>query len=255
MAQTRVRRSPMANGRDQRVAERRRGEERRPSRPDRLVEKGLNRANSVAVHQGHCRHCCSSAGAPARLQWHRRWLGSGQRSAVVPLHLSEAGSFHPVLTGLFDLGLGPPDPVPVLLHRVRHDRRSHDADHDEGQHPAELAGRSTPHPGRRQADHEDVRGAEGTADVQGDGERPTGAGQETPHRPALRRLRAGRQLHPAGGVDAERGDGRQLFMLAPRWESASCLANSTGGSNPARKGAATFSYVTHPHPERQGRSR
>ncbi len=32
-------------------------------------------------------------------------------------------------------------------------------------------------------------------------------------------------------------------MRAPRWESASCLANSTGGSNPARKGAATFSYV------------
>lgn len=34
-----------------------------------------------------------------------------------------------------------------------------------------------------------------------------------------------------------------LFLLAPRWDAASYLANSTGGGNPAKKGAATFSYV------------
>ncbi|MCX2927903.1 hypothetical protein [Streptomyces sp. NEAU-W12] len=38
--------------------------------------------------------------------------------------------------------------------------------------------------------------------------------------------------------------GGKLFMLAPRWESASYLANSTGGGKPDKKGAATFSYVT-----------
>ncbi|MFG3480116.1 NucA/NucB deoxyribonuclease domain-containing protein [Streptomyces sp. NPDC047980] len=38
--------------------------------------------------------------------------------------------------------------------------------------------------------------------------------------------------------------GGKLFMLAPRWEAASYLANSTGGGNPAKKGAATFSYIT-----------
>jgi hypothetical protein len=38
--------------------------------------------------------------------------------------------------------------------------------------------------------------------------------------------------------------GGKLFMLAPRWESASYLANSTGGGKPEKKGAATFSYVT-----------
>ncbi|WP_307026255.1 NucA/NucB deoxyribonuclease domain-containing protein [Streptomyces canus] len=37
--------------------------------------------------------------------------------------------------------------------------------------------------------------------------------------------------------------GGKLFMLAPRWDAASYLANSTGGGNPDRKGAATFSYV------------
>ncbi|WEO92751.1 hypothetical protein A6P39_000655 [Streptomyces sp. FXJ1.172] len=35
-----------------------------------------------------------------------------------------------------------------------------------------------------------------------------------------------------------------LFMLAPRWDAASYLPNSTGGRNPATKGAATFSYIT-----------
>jgi hypothetical protein len=35
-----------------------------------------------------------------------------------------------------------------------------------------------------------------------------------------------------------------IFMLAPRWDAAKYLANSTGGGNPARKGAATFSYLT-----------
>ncbi|MGW1881573.1 hypothetical protein [Streptomyces sp. NPDC001970] len=35
----------------------------------------------------------------------------------------------------------------------------------------------------------------------------------------------------------------KLFMLAPRWDAATYLANSTGGGNPARKGAATFSYL------------
>ncbi|MFF3312830.1 hypothetical protein [Streptomyces sp. NPDC002952] len=34
-----------------------------------------------------------------------------------------------------------------------------------------------------------------------------------------------------------------IFMLAPRWDAAKYLANSTGGGNPARKGSATFSYV------------
>ncbi|MCX5094004.1 NucA/NucB deoxyribonuclease domain-containing protein [Streptomyces sp. NBC_00365] len=38
--------------------------------------------------------------------------------------------------------------------------------------------------------------------------------------------------------------GGKLFMLAPRWDAASYLANSTGGGNPAKKGAATFSYLT-----------
>lgn len=37
--------------------------------------------------------------------------------------------------------------------------------------------------------------------------------------------------------------GGKLFMLAPRWETATYLANSTGGGNPEKKGAATFSYV------------
>ncbi len=37
--------------------------------------------------------------------------------------------------------------------------------------------------------------------------------------------------------------GGKLFMLAPRWDAASYLANSTGGGTPAKKGAATFSYV------------
>jgi hypothetical protein len=37
--------------------------------------------------------------------------------------------------------------------------------------------------------------------------------------------------------------GGKLFMLAPRWDAAKYLANSTGGGNPDRKGAATFSYV------------
>ncbi|MFD9219589.1 hypothetical protein ACFWDI_06055 [Streptomyces sp. NPDC060064] len=36
----------------------------------------------------------------------------------------------------------------------------------------------------------------------------------------------------------------KLFMLAPRWDAATYLANSTGGGNPARRGAATFSYLT-----------
>ncbi|MFJ5064583.1 NucA/NucB deoxyribonuclease domain-containing protein [Streptomyces nigra] len=40
------------------------------------------------------------------------------------------------------------------------------------------------------------------------------------------------------------GNGGNLFMLAPRWDAASYLANSTGGGNPDRKGAATFSYIT-----------
>ncbi|MER6609842.1 NucA/NucB deoxyribonuclease domain-containing protein [Streptomyces sp. NPDC000927] len=38
--------------------------------------------------------------------------------------------------------------------------------------------------------------------------------------------------------------GGKLFMLAPRWESASYLANSTGGGKPEKKGAATFSYLS-----------
>lgn len=38
--------------------------------------------------------------------------------------------------------------------------------------------------------------------------------------------------------------GGKLFMLAPRWDAATYLANSTGGGNPDKKGAATFSYVT-----------
>ncbi|WP_255310755.1 NucA/NucB deoxyribonuclease domain-containing protein [Streptomyces viridosporus] len=38
--------------------------------------------------------------------------------------------------------------------------------------------------------------------------------------------------------------GGKLFMLAPRWDAASYLANSTGGGTPDKKGAVTFSYVT-----------
>lgn len=37
--------------------------------------------------------------------------------------------------------------------------------------------------------------------------------------------------------------GGKLFMLALRWDAAKYLANSTGGGNPAKKGAATFSYL------------
>jgi hypothetical protein len=40
------------------------------------------------------------------------------------------------------------------------------------------------------------------------------------------------------------GDGGNLFMLAPRWDAAKYLANSTGGGNPDKRGAATFSYIT-----------
>ncbi|MFE7928345.1 DUF6233 domain-containing protein [Streptomyces sp. NPDC057456] len=39
---------------ERREAERRRGEEARPSRPEWLIERGLNRDNVVAVHQGDC---------------------------------------------------------------------------------------------------------------------------------------------------------------------------------------------------------
>lgn len=49
---------------------------------------------------------------------------------------------------------------------------------------------------------------------------------------------------PPSGWTLRGSHGGKLFMLAPRWESASYLANSTGGGNPAKKGAATFSYVT-----------
>lgn len=36
----------------------------------------------------------------------------------------------------------------------------------------------------------------------------------------------------------------RMFMLAPRWEAASYLANSGGDGRPDRRGAATFSYIT-----------
>ncbi|MFD9280268.1 hypothetical protein ACFWD7_23690 [Streptomyces mirabilis] len=49
---------------------------------------------------------------------------------------------------------------------------------------------------------------------------------------------------PPAGWTVRGVHGGKLFMLAPRWEAASYLANSTGGGNPARKGAATFSYLT-----------
>ncbi|WP_234370582.1 NucA/NucB deoxyribonuclease domain-containing protein [Streptomyces scabiei] len=48
---------------------------------------------------------------------------------------------------------------------------------------------------------------------------------------------------PPAGWTLSGAMGGKLFMLAPRWESASYLANSTGGSKPERRGAATFSYV------------
>ncbi|MCC9706029.1 hypothetical protein E4N62_12635 [Streptomyces sp. MNU76] len=48
---------------------------------------------------------------------------------------------------------------------------------------------------------------------------------------------------PPAGWTLSGSRGGKLFMLAPRWEAASYLANSTGGGNPAKKGAATFSYV------------
>ncbi|MFI9809986.1 hypothetical protein ACIHEJ_37765 [Streptomyces sp. NPDC052301] len=38
--------------------------------------------------------------------------------------------------------------------------------------------------------------------------------------------------------------GGTLFLLAPRWDTASDLSNSTSGGNPEKKGAATFSYDT-----------
>ncbi|MCX4920207.1 NucA/NucB deoxyribonuclease domain-containing protein [Streptomyces sp. NBC_00687] len=49
---------------------------------------------------------------------------------------------------------------------------------------------------------------------------------------------------PPAGWTLSGAQGGKLFMLAPRWEAASYLANSTGGGNPAKKGAATFSYLT-----------
>jgi hypothetical protein len=39
---------------ERREAERLRGEERRPPPPEWLIERGLNRANVVAVHRGDC---------------------------------------------------------------------------------------------------------------------------------------------------------------------------------------------------------
>ncbi|MFF5538620.1 hypothetical protein ACFY71_40270 [Streptomyces cinerochromogenes] len=36
--------------------------------------------------------------------------------------------------------------------------------------------------------------------------------------------------------------GGKLFMLAPLWDAAPYLPNSTGGGNPAKKGAASFAY-------------
>ncbi|MFE6157437.1 hypothetical protein ACFQ7F_00750 [Streptomyces sp. NPDC056486] len=35
----------------------------------------------------------------------------------------------------------------------------------------------------------------------------------------------------------------KMFVLAPRWEAAKYLANSTGSGNPDKRGAAAFSYV------------
>lgn len=48
---------------------------------------------------------------------------------------------------------------------------------------------------------------------------------------------------PPAGWTLSGAPGAKLFILAPRWDAASYLANSTGGGNPDRKGAATFSYV------------
>ncbi|WP_406358558.1 hypothetical protein [Streptomyces sp. NBC_00658] len=48
---------------------------------------------------------------------------------------------------------------------------------------------------------------------------------------------------PPAGWTLSGATGGKLFMLAPRWDAAKYLANSTGGGNPAKKGAATFSYV------------
>lgn len=48
---------------------------------------------------------------------------------------------------------------------------------------------------------------------------------------------------PPAGWAMSGSRGGTLFMLAPRWDAATYLANSTGGGNPAKKGAATFSYV------------
>ncbi|WP_245238664.1 hypothetical protein [Streptomyces sp. MZ04] len=60
-------------------------------------------------------------------------------------------------------------------------------------------------------------------------------------------------LTPPAGYTLGGAQGGKLFMLAPRWDTAKYLANSTGGGNPARKGAATFSYVTAlPYSARQG---
>ncbi|GAV38199.1 NucA/NucB deoxyribonuclease domain-containing protein [Streptomyces acidiscabies] len=48
---------------------------------------------------------------------------------------------------------------------------------------------------------------------------------------------------PPAGWTLSGSRGGKLFMLAPRWESAPYLANSTGGGKPDTKGAATFSYL------------
>lgn len=50
-------------------------------------------------------------------------------------------------------------------------------------------------------------------------------------------------ITPPPGVRLNGNLQGDLFMLAPRWDAAKYLANSTGGGNPEKKGAATFSYV------------
>lgn len=65
-----------------------------------------------------------SAHSPSWLQRHRRQVRCRQWRAVVPLHLPEPGSLHPVLTGLYDLFLRPPDPVPEHSESRALQRRS-----------------------------------------------------------------------------------------------------------------------------------
>jgi hypothetical protein len=83
------------------------------SRPLTSDKKAEGRARPPPAHQAPTfTYLRRSTGPSTRFQRHRRQLGGRQRIPVITLHLAKPGAFHPVPTGLYDLFLGPPDPVP-----------------------------------------------------------------------------------------------------------------------------------------------